>query len=62
MFVSSDDDRESLRALAPRVVVNGRAIQSIADDPQRAPGIAAIGVTYDCARDAAIATAAARRR
>lgn len=52
MFMSSDDYRESLRALAPRVFVNGRAIESIADDPQLAPGIAAIGVTYDYALDA----------
>jgi 4-hydroxybutyryl-CoA dehydratase/vinylacetyl-CoA-Delta-isomerase len=65
MFMSSDECCESLHALAPRGFVNGCAMQSIADDPQLAPGIAAILATYDYAldaRDAAIATAGARRR
>ena len=49
MFMSSQDYRESLRALKPRVFVDGTVVESIADDPRLAPGIAAIGVTYDYA-------------
>jgi 4-hydroxybutyryl-CoA dehydratase/vinylacetyl-CoA-Delta-isomerase len=49
MLMSSEDFRESLRPLKPRVFVDGRAVESIADDPQLAPGVAAIGVTYDYA-------------
>ena len=41
--------RESLRALKPRVFVDGRSIASVADEPSLAPGIAALGVTYDLA-------------
>ena len=52
MFMSSADYRESLRALSPRVFVNGRQVESVADDPDLAPGVAAIGVTYDFALDA----------
>jgi len=52
MFMSGAEYRESLRALKPRVFVDGRAVESIADDPQLAPGVAAIGVTYDYALDA----------
>jgi 4-hydroxybutyryl-CoA dehydratase/vinylacetyl-CoA-Delta-isomerase len=35
------------------VFVDGRRVESVADDPALAPGIAAIGVTYDFAQDAA---------
>lgn len=41
--------RESLRAYRPRVFVNGQAIESVADEPLLAPGIAAVGITYDFA-------------
>ena len=41
--------RESLRAYKPRVFVNGQAVESVADAPSLAPGIAAVGVTYDFA-------------
>ena len=41
--------RESLRAYRPRVFVNGQAVESVADAPSLAPGIAAVGVTYDFA-------------
>ena len=41
--------RESLRGLKPRVFVDGRSIASVADEPSLAPGIAALGVTYDLA-------------
>ncbi len=51
MFLSSDGYRESLRRLKPRVFVDGEAIASVADAPQLAPGINAIGVTYDYALD-----------
>ena len=49
MFMTSEDYRESLRALSPRVFVNAREVESVADDPQLAPGVNAIGVTYDYA-------------
>ncbi len=49
MFMSADDYRESLRALSPTVYVDGRAIDSVADDQVFAPGVRAIGVTYDFA-------------
>lgn len=49
MFMSAEEFRESLRELKPRVFVNGRQVESIADDAQLAPGINAIGVTYDYA-------------
>lgn len=51
MFMSPEDYRESLRALDPTVYVNGRLVESVADDPDLAPGVAAIGVTYDFALD-----------
>ncbi|MGE3390793.1 MAG: 4-hydroxyphenylacetate 3-hydroxylase family protein [Gammaproteobacteria bacterium] len=50
MFMSADDYRESLRRYRPRVFVNGDAVRSVADDPRLRPGINAIGVTYDYAR------------
>jgi len=43
------DYRESLRALRPRVFINGNAIESVADEPLLAPGINAVGITYDFA-------------
>ncbi|MDX1515103.1 MAG: 4-hydroxyphenylacetate 3-hydroxylase N-terminal domain-containing protein, partial [Gammaproteobacteria bacterium] len=49
MLMSGADYRESLRALKPNVFVNGRKIESIADDEMLMPGINAIGVTYDYA-------------
>jgi 4-hydroxybutyryl-CoA dehydratase/vinylacetyl-CoA-Delta-isomerase len=50
MLMSAADFRESLRALKPRVFVNGQKVESVADEPLLAPGIAAIGVAYDFAR------------
>lgn len=41
--------RDSLRAYTPRVFVDGKQIDSVADSAALAPGIAAIGVTYDLA-------------
>jgi len=49
MLMTSEDYRESLRRYSPRVFVYGRRIESIADSPEFAPGINAIGVTYDLA-------------
>lgn len=51
MLMSGDDYRESLRRYSPRVFVNGERVESVADEPRLAPGIAAIGVTYDFALD-----------
>ncbi|MEO9190684.1 MAG: 4-hydroxyphenylacetate 3-hydroxylase N-terminal domain-containing protein, partial [Acetobacteraceae bacterium] len=50
MLMSAADCRESLRAFRPRVFLNGESVESVADEPRLAPGIAAIGVTYDFAR------------
>ncbi len=50
MLMSAADYRESLRALKPRVFVNGQRIESVADEPLLSPGINAIGVSYDFAR------------
>jgi len=49
MLMSSEQYRDSLRAYSPKVFVDGVAIDSVADAPAFAPGIAAIGVTYDLA-------------
>src|SRR3546814_20405688 len=49
MTMSAADFRESLRRYSPRVFVNGRRVESVADDPELAPGVNAIGVTYDFA-------------
>ena len=49
MLMTAADYRESLRRYAPKVFVNGDAVASVADDPRLAPGINAIGVTYDFA-------------
>lgn len=49
MLMSAADYRESLRAYTPRVFVNGSQVQSVADEPLLAPGVAGVGVTYDFA-------------
>ena len=49
MFMSGRDFRESLRAYKPSVYVNGRKVKSVAGDAALAPGINAIGLTYDYA-------------
>src|SRR5437588_1503829 len=48
-MLTAPGSRESLRRSRPRVFVYGGAVQSVADEPRLAPGIAAIGVTYDFA-------------
>jgi len=50
MFMSGKDYRESLRAYKPNVYVNGRKVKSVAADAAFAPGLNAIGLTYDYAR------------
>ena len=42
--------RESLRRYRPRVFVDGDRVESVADEPRLAPGIAGVGVTYDFAQ------------
>lgn len=49
MFMSGKDFRESLRAYKPSVYANGRKVKSVAGDADLAPGINAIGLTYDYA-------------
>ena len=49
MLMSAEQYRESLRAYKPRVFVDGLVADSVADSVELAPGIAAIGVTYDMA-------------
>ena len=49
MLMSAALYRESLRRFNPVVFVNGRRIERVADDPVLAPGVNAIGITYDFA-------------
>ncbi len=53
--MSSADYRESLRRLKPVVYVDGQLIASVADAPCLAPGVNALGYTYDIARDPKLA-------
>ncbi len=55
MLLSAEGFRDSLRAYRPRVFVNGQRVESVADEPLLAPGIAGIGVCYDFALDPALA-------
>ena len=48
-LLSGDDYRESLRRLQPRVFVDGRRVESVADEPAFGPGVNAIALTYDYA-------------
>ena len=49
MPMTGADYRESLRRYKPRVWIDGQSIESVADAPQLAPGINALGVSYDFA-------------
>ena len=49
MLMSSAEYRDSLRRYSPTVYVNGRLVESVADEPLLAPGVRAIGLTYDFA-------------
>jgi 4-hydroxybutyryl-CoA dehydratase/vinylacetyl-CoA-Delta-isomerase len=53
--MTSADYRESLRRLRPTVYVDGRRIESVADEPMLQPGVNALGVSYDFALDPAMA-------
>ena len=48
-LMSGQDYRESLRRLHPTVFVDGRRIESVADEPALAPGVNALALTYDYA-------------
>ena len=47
--MTGKDYRESLGAYKPRVYVNGRKVKSVGSDADLAPGVNAIGLTYDYA-------------
>ncbi|MGZ8255607.1 MAG: 4-hydroxyphenylacetate 3-hydroxylase, partial [Burkholderiaceae bacterium] len=47
--MTSEDYRESLRRLRPIVFVDGRRVESVADEAALLPGIQALGVSYDYA-------------
>ena len=49
-IMSAEEYRESLRSYSPTVYVDGDLIESVADEPRLAPGIRAVGVTYDFAQ------------
>jgi 4-hydroxybutyryl-CoA dehydratase/vinylacetyl-CoA-Delta-isomerase len=49
MLMSAADFRESLRRCKPVAFVNGHRVESVADEPLFAPGINALGVSYDFA-------------
>lgn len=49
MLMSASEYRDSLRRYRPHAFVNGRKVETVADEPAFLPGIAAIGVTYDFA-------------
>lgn len=49
MLMTAEAYRESLRRYRPKIFVDGRAIESVADAPELAPGINGVGVTYDFA-------------
>ncbi|MDG4551105.1 MAG: 4-hydroxyphenylacetate 3-hydroxylase N-terminal domain-containing protein [Candidatus Contendobacter sp.] len=49
MLMSGQDYRDSLRRCQPRVYVNGRLIESVADEPLLAPGVNGVALTYDFA-------------
>jgi 4-hydroxybutyryl-CoA dehydratase / vinylacetyl-CoA-Delta-isomerase len=51
-LMSGADYRASLRRHRPVVYVDGRRVESVADEPALQPGINALALTYDFARDA----------
>jgi len=53
MLMTAEDYRESLRSYSPDIFVDGQKVDSVADDPRLAPGVRAVGVTYDFAHRAA---------
>ncbi len=57
-LMTGDEYRESLRRLHPVVYVDGRRVDSVADEPMLRPGVNALAYTYDFALDAARAPVA----
>ena len=55
MLMTAQDYRESLRAYRPTVYVDGRRVEAVADEPALAPGVRAVGLTYDVAHRADLA-------
>ena len=53
--MTADDYRESLRRLRPVVYLDGRRVESVADEPAFEPGSRALGVSYDAVHDPALA-------
>ncbi len=49
MLMTAAAYRDSLRRYKPRVFVDGERIESVADAPSLAPGVNAVGITYDFA-------------
>lgn len=49
MLMSAEQYQESLREYRPTVYLDGRRVESVVDEPAFAPGINALGVTYDYA-------------
>lgn len=49
MLMTASQYRESLREYSPLVYCQGERVESVADDPRFAPGINAVGITYDLA-------------
>ncbi len=54
-LMTSRDYRDSLRRLHPVVYVDGRRVESVADEPAFVPGVQALGVSYDYALDPTLA-------
>src|SRR5690606_31965032 len=54
MLMSGTDYRESLRRYRPVVHVEGERVESVADHPAFAPGVAALALVYDYARREAL--------
>jgi 4-hydroxybutyryl-CoA dehydratase/vinylacetyl-CoA-Delta-isomerase len=54
-LMTGADYRESLRRLRPTVYIDGRRVESVADEPLLQPGINALAVSYDFALDPAMA-------
>ncbi|KAB2969205.1 4-hydroxyphenylacetate 3-hydroxylase N-terminal domain-containing protein [Zoogloea sp.] len=52
-LMTGQDYRESLRRSKPTVYVDGRLVESVADEPTLQPGINALAVSYDFAHDPA---------
>ncbi|MEX0605533.1 MAG: 4-hydroxyphenylacetate 3-hydroxylase N-terminal domain-containing protein [Marinobacter sp.] len=49
MMMSAAEYRESLRQYNPTVYLDGRKVESVADEPGFEPGVNAVGLTYDYA-------------